>query len=286
MKKIINKILYPSLLFILFISIISYGLLIYIFVNKINSIINYITYVLSFYALTILVLCLIKNGKNIKMNIKNKVMKYKVVEKYITDYAFKANVSLVRGLAIDFLYSLFKLITGIIYSSIWFLSLAFYHIILGLLKLFLFKNYKDKKDNQNEERKVTFKCGFYILILNLSMAIMVALMIINNDGFSYPNYIIYVNACYTFYILILAIVNVFKYKKIGSPILTAAKTINFIASLMSMLGLQTAMISMFGNDDNFRFLMNTIFGISVIISVLIISVIMIVKSKKYGENYE
>lgn len=251
-----------------------------------NSIVNYIVYLLSFYALLILVLYFIKNGKTFKNKIMNKAMNYTIINKYITDYSFKANVSLVRGLIIDFLYSLFKFVTGIIYSSIWFLALSFYHIVLGLLKLFLFKNYKVKRNNKLEESKATFKCGFYILFLNLSMTIMITLMIINNDGFSYPNYIIYINAYYTFYILILSIVNVFKYKKVGSPILSAAKTINFIAALMSMLGLQTAMISFFGNDNSFRLLMNTIFGIGVIIIALIISVIMIVKSKKYGENYE
>ena len=80
---------------------------------------------------------------------------------------------------------------------------------------------------------------------------MIVLMVRTNSGFTYPGYIIYLSALYTFYTMITAVVNVVKFRKLGSPILSAAKILNFISAMMSILGLQTAMISRFSeNGDN------------------------------------
>lgn len=66
---------------------------------------------------------------------------------------------------------------------------------------------------------------------------------------------------YTFYAMIVSVINLVKFRKLGSPVLSAAKVLNFIAALMSVIGLQTAMIAQFGTEsDSFRKRMNTITG--------------------------
>ena len=90
---------------------------------------------------------------------------------------------------------------------------------------------------------------------------MIVLMVRTNSGFSYPGYIIYLSAFYTFYTMIISVLNLVKFRKLGSPILSAAKVLNFIAAMMSILGLQTAMISRFSeNGEAYRKMMNTITG--------------------------
>ena len=58
-----------------------------------------------------------------------------------------------------------------------------------------------------------------------------------NSGFSYPGSIIYLSALYTFYTLAVAVVNLVKFRRLGSPILSAAKVLNLISAMMSILGL-------------------------------------------------
>lgn len=288
MKNIFKKLLYPNTFLLILMPFISFSLLIYCLINNTNSIITDIIYALSFYSLVIITLALIKNFKVLKQNISALINRNALVKRYFVDDKFKANVSLMRGIIVDIVYMLFKLVTGIIYSSLWSVSLAFYHLVLGLLRFYLFQNYKTKANNMNEENLTAYKCGWFLVLLNIPMTLMSYLMIFENSGFAYPGYIIYINATYAFYILTLSIYNIFKYKKIGSPILSSAKIINFIAALITMFALQSAMMNSFGADSQFRFLMNVIFGTFVLIMIFASSIIWIIKGKKRikQNNYE
>ena len=133
-----------------------------------------------------------------------------------------------------------------------------------------------------------------------------------NSGFSYPGYIIYLSAFYTFYTMVISVLNLVKFRKLGSPILSAAKVLNFIAAMMSILGLQTAMISRFSeNGEAYRSLkvklsnnllvavlqamlavcrgikmMNTITGGFVYGIVIVIAITMLLHSKKSQKKVE
>lgn len=68
--------------------------------------------------------------------------------------------------------------------------------------------------------------------------------------------------------------------RLGSPILSAEKVLNFVAAMMSILGLQTAMISRVAdNGENYRKMMNTITGGFVFGIVILIAVYMLFHSK-------
>lgn len=117
-----------------------------------------------------------------------------------------------------------------------------------------------------------------MFLLNIPMGGMILLMVKTNSGFSYPGYIIYLSALYTFYTMGMSINNLVKYRKLGSPILSAAKVLNFVSAMMSVLGLQTAMISAFSEgEEEFRRLMNTITGGFVYGAVAVTAVYMIVR---------
>ena len=128
------------------------------------------------------------------------------------------------------------------------------------------------------------RTAWLLFLLNIPMGGMIVLMVLTDSGYSYPGYVIYLSALYTFYTIILAIVNLVKFRKLGSPILSAAKVLNFVAALMSLLGLQTAMISQFSTEgENFRRMMNTITGSGVWFAVILTAVYMLLHSRKMKE---
>ena len=121
-----------------------------------------------------------------------------------------------------------------------------------------------------------------MLLLNAAVTVMVVQMVWQNRGYSYPGYVIYVSAAYTFYRLTMAIVRAVKNRKDHSPVFAAAGVMDLCAALMSIFALQTAMFSSFGGDmtaEN-RFLMNTLTGTGVSILVLCAAVVMIVRATK------
>ena len=174
-------------------------------------------------------------------------------------------------MTVNFLYVLFHIVVGIRYTSVWFISMAVYYLVLGILRLFLILSYRNRYDI--DELRCYRRTAWLLFLLNIPMGGMIILMVLTNSGYSYPGYAIYISAMYTFYTMIGSIINLIKFRKFGSPILSAAKVLNFIAALMSVLGLQTAMIAQFGAEsDSFRKMMNAITGGVIWLVVILIAV--------------
>ena len=128
------------------------------------------------------------------------------------------------------------------------------------------------------------RTAWLLFLLNIPMGGMIVLMVLTDSGYSYPGYVIYLSALYTFYTIILAVVNLVTFRRLGSPVLSAAKVLSFVAALMSLLGLQTAMISQFSTEgENFRRMMNAITGGGVWFSVILIAVYMLLRSRNMKE---
>ena len=202
-----------------------------------------------------------------------------IVGRYLNDLAFRGNISIYQGMVVNYVYVIFRVITGIRYTSVWFISMAVYYLILGVLRTYLVYCYYHR--NQEVEYSCYRKTAWMLFLLNIPMGGMVVLMVRTNSGFTYPGYIIYLSSLYTFYTMITAVVNVVKFRKLGSPILSAAKVLNFVSAMMSILGLQTAMISHFSeNGDDYRKMMNAITGGFIYGIVICVAVFMLIYSRK------
>jgi hypothetical protein len=145
-------------------------------------------------------------------------------------------------------------------------------------------------DNNQEyfEYKGYRNSGFLMLFLNIATSGMMILMVWDNYSYVYPRYTIYLYDLYTFYAFIISIINIVKYSKLHSPSLSASKLLSFTGALMSILALQTAMITQFGGRDGFQKLMNSLVGGGVCLIEFVLAVFMIIvgiqKIKEHNNN--
>lgn len=289
-RAILRKLLYPPKGVLYFLPPAAFAALIFIFAaEKQESLPAYVIFCMSAYSLVILAVSFPKMLRRAKALIKGskaakKLLSHAAVNRYLTDLSFKGSFAVYQGMAVNLLYALFRSVTGIMYSSVWFISMAVYHFVLGGMRAYLVFSYKKRKE-KDELKRGLYEYGCYrkiawlLLLLNIPMGGMIWLMIKTNSGFSYPGYVIYLSALYTFYTMGTSIGNLVKFGKLGSPILSAAKVLNFVSALMSVLGLQTAMISAFSeNGEEYRKLTNTLTGSFIYGAVVIIAVFMIIKS--------
>ena len=89
-------------------------------------------------------------------------------------------------------------------------------------------------------------------------------------------------ALYTFYVTTHAVVDIVKYRKYNSPVMSTAKIITLSAALVSMLSLETAMFSQFGAEmaaENKR-IMIAATGAGVSLVVLALSMWLIVRATR------
>lgn len=293
----LKKMLFLPLWAVIIISLLSYTLLILIFTFEfIPPAFVYPVYLLSAYSLVIDILSIKRFDKKVKSIIlyirtHSRIIKLiestKIGSKFLNDIFFRSEISIYQGFTMNILYTVFRVISSITYASVWFVSMAVYYCFLALLRFYLI--YSNHKKSALGGLGYEYNCckniGKMLIFLNIPMIAMVILMVVGNSGYEYSGTIIYLSALYTFYMVILSIKNLVKFKKLGSPILSAAKVINFISAAMSLLGLQTAMITQFGgNDEHFRKCMNAVTGIAVCVIVAVTSIYMVINAKKHTQG--
>ncbi len=252
-KNFFKKILFPPAWIILLLTLISAISLTVIFMNDLDSsTIAYAVYALSAYSLTVLCIFLAIVLPRSYKEIKQRIYNTKYGHRYMTDSIFKTQVSLYLSLALNLLYAVMKLYIGIGERSAWFITLAAYYILLALMRFFLLRHMQKNKITKNKlsEWKRYLFCGAVLMAMNLVLSYMVALVIVNDGGFTYDGYMIYLMAAYAFYKIIMAVISILKYRKYKSPILSASKAIGFAAALVSMLALEIAMLTQFGGEND------------------------------------
>lgn len=205
--------------------------------------------------------------------------------RYFSDAPFRARLKLYSGTVINLAYGIFKLTIGILYRSVWFGSVACYYMVLALLRLLLVSSDRrsTKLEGQREKLRQQWRsyraCGWLLLLLNAAIAGMAIQMIWQNKGYSYPGFVIYASAAYTFYRLTMAVVRAVKNRRTPSPIFSAAGVMDLCAALMAVFALQSAMFASFGGElpPDTRLLMNILTGGAVSAAVVCLAVFMIVR---------
>ena len=279
---LLERLLHPPKWLLLTLPPIVFAALTYVLLKGKNSMPAYMIYCMSAYCLTIWILPLPRLFRKVKETMMRRLTGTVFGGKYIGDLAFRGSVSIYQGMMVNFFYVVFRILVGIRYASVWFLTIAIYYLLLGIMRLSLILSYRNR--SVKAELRCYRRTAWLLFLLNIPMGGMIVLMVLTDSGFSYPGYVIYLSALYTFYTIILAIVHLVEFRKLGSPILSAAKVLNFVAALMSLLGLQTAMISQFSTEgEAFRRMMNAITGGGVWFSVILIAVYMLLHSRKMKE---
>lgn len=288
MKKILKKLFCLPPVPTLLISVPAYGLVIYALAGKnVEPVIAYAAYFLSAYAFIITVTGITGIVRFVRQGIDRhplvrKALGIPLVSRYLREDMFRAETGLYQGFFINLLYAGIKMFSGILYRSVWFITLAIYYILLAVMRASLLHYVRKAGKDKVSEWKRYRLCGIILLFMNIALAGIVILVIHQNSGFEYPGMLIYVMAMYAFYAAIMAVRNVVKFRKYGNPVMSAAKVINLTAALVSMLSLETAMLTQFGAADDplFRQIMTASTGAGISLVVLGMAVFMIVRSTR------
>lgn len=213
--------------------------------------------------------------------VRRRIESHPLGARYLADVRFRTDVDLYRSIVINALYIILKLFLGLTYRAYWFVALAVYYVLLVAMRLALVARRGKEPMTVRQEWRRYRVCGIVLLVLNQALMGIVIYMVRDARGFRYPGTLIYAMAAYSFYAVISAAVNVVKTRRHNSPILSAAKAINLVAAIVSILALETAMLAQFGGDDEaFRVIMTSATGGGVCVIVIGMAVYMIMRSGK------
>ncbi len=276
---VIKKVFTPHIIILIFLVVLSAVAVPLSFTKMFkDTAFAYISYLVSAYTLTAVCFRVPK----MVMTIYNKVMGIKLVYKYFNDLHFKVFISLLGSFSINFLYAVFKLVYSAMTSAFWFGAVSIYYILLCVVRFYLIKKLPENNaaGNYYKEMKTYRITGVFLLALNMALSVMIFEVVRDADWSHYRGFMIYAVAGYTFYCLIMAIVNIIRYRKLRSPVMSAAKCINLTTALVSLFSLQTALLNQFGNNEGLEYIFNAITGTAVCIFALLIAIYMCVRSTR------
>lgn len=255
-KKLAKALLYPHIAIVIALTPIAVTLLILSAVLwDTGSAPSIIAYVVSAYALTVWCFrmpAILKWWK--KQTNENKYLLY-----WRANPRFRVNVMLFASITLNCIFAIFQLFLGIYHSSFWFYSLAGYYIFLAAMRYFLFKHTRSFRPGERMRAELIKyrNCGWVFLAVNLSLSVIVLFMIKFDRTFIHHEITVIAIAAYTFTAFTLAIVNLVRFRKFNSPAFSASKAISLAAACVSMITLESTMLTAFGNPETDK-LMNKI----------------------------
>lgn len=281
LKKLGKALLFPHTALMTVLIPIATVFLVYsmVFVGT-ESVLAYISYVLAAYTLTVWcfkiphIIRFFKRFKN----------ENKYARRWQEDERLRVNVSLYGSLVLNAAYAVFQLWLGFYHGSFWFYSLAGYYILLAVMRFFLARHTSAHKPGEKmREELVKYRaCGWIFLLMNLALTLMIFFMVYWNRSFVHHEITTIMMAAYTFTAFTVAVVNIIQYRKYNSPVYSASKAINLAAACVSMLTLESTMLTTWGqsDDENFRRIMLAATGIAVSLFIVVMAVYMIVQGNK------
>lgn len=140
--------------------------------------------------------------------------------------------------------------------------------------------------NLKEEFKKYRVCAYMLLVTAFVLSGLVVMMVVFDEGYTYSGWLIYAAAAYAFYSVVSAIFGIFKYRKILSPAFFAAKVVRFVTALVSILSLQTALLSEFGETVVYARAFNALTGGVVCFAIAALGVSMIARANRQIREYK
>ena len=234
-------------------------------------------YVLAAYTLTAVCAHFARAVPRWKNSLLAKVHANPIGDRLLTDHDLRDLISLYCSLAISLAYSIFKVTAGFLYESYWLGTVAVYYAGLALMRFLVLHSMRREKDLKTEYRRYRL-IGWLLMLLDIPLGAIVFFMVWWDRGYSYPGYLIFIVAAYAFYSVTISIRDLIRYRRSGSPVLSAAKCIRFVAALVSLLTMETAMLAQFGEDIDFARLTTALTGMGICAVTFCLSVVMVVRA--------
>lgn len=176
-------------------------------------------------------------------------------EKNVSGKVFRVTsvASTVFSMMLNYFMFFFDEVIAVLYRSPWLAVMSFYYLIISFMRLsFLLRVGKGiiSRDRERAWVKNYRSTGRLIVVMSIIMAFAVYYLAKNMVGHSYPGILIVFVALYTILKVIISFRNLFKAGKINSYTALSIRKINSLDALVSVLVLESAVITEFSSFRN------------------------------------
>ena len=177
------------------------------------------------------------------------------------------------SLSFNIAFAGYHLITGLVTSSWWLLTLGSYYLVLSIVRFVVLRS-------KNQERFVTKFTGRMLMLLSIPLAGTVILSVVRDRGLKLHMIVMIAMAVYAFTKITLATIKLIKASRSTSATLITLRNISFADAFVSIFALQRSMLVSFeGMTEAEIVIMNATLGSAVCVIVFLLGMNLL-RSKK------
>jgi len=256
-------------------------------------------YMYGIYAIfTLLILYTVFITVNFVIRMRREAIKvagrYAFTKKLLESYELRSIFASALALICNLIYMAFLWIMAVRSASIWYASLAVYCILLmsargGIIYEGWRNEHRSEEEQlqpneiQKDNLKICTYCGILLITVTLSLTVAVVRMLDVGADFRIARFMVYVFTAFTLYKVISVISQFIKGRTKSDFLLFSVRYINFAATLVSILTLQTAIFAAFPPAFDAS-LANAISGAIVCLALVGLGIRMILFSTKHKKN--
>lgn len=246
LPKFLKALLYPhAAVMITLLPVAIAGLVCSMVLLGTESPISIVAYVVSAYTLTVWciripeIVALVRRIRN----------ENRLVLRWRRDDRLRVMTTLYGSLVFNCIYAVFQLWLGIYHRTFWYCSFAIYYFLLATVRFFLVRHTGAHKPGERQRAELVryLATGVILLLMNSALLLIIFFMVYWGRTFVHHEITAIAMAAYTFTAFTLAIVSIVRYRKFNSPVYTASKIISLAAACVSMLTLESTLLTTFSD---------------------------------------
>ncbi len=159
---------------------------------------------------------------------------------------------------------------GVYAGSLWNITLTAYYLLLALVRAVVVRELRAPVSGRlSRPRRVQVLCGCFLILSIFTLAGIGALALRHEGGFAYPGTLVYAVAAYAFAALISSAVGFVRVKGRDDPVRKAMNAVRLEEALVSMLSLEIAMLTLFGDPGDEAFFTVMVAGSGLAVALII-----------------
>jgi divalent metal cation (Fe/Co/Zn/Cd) transporter len=184
------------------------------------------------------------------------------------------------SLAFNIAFAAYYLVTGLVISSWWLLTLGSYYLVLSIVRFVVLRS-------KAKERFIAKFTGWMLIILSIPLAGTVILSVVKDRGYEHHMIVMITMAAYAFTKITLATIKLIKARRSISARLITIQNISFADAFVSIFALQRSMLVSFeGMRETEIVIMNAALGSAVCVTVFLLGLNLIRSRRILFKNIE
>lgn len=203
-----------------------------------------------------------------------------LMEQLFKNQRLNALISNYLGLIVATLYCLYTFSIGVMYRSAWFITQAFYYLLLFLIRLILSHQIRTSRRSSPAARlKTCLMIGWLLLLFTPILGGMTILILHQESSTThFSQNVLLVVALYTF-INLGSVLHGFAKTRRATILLKTDKNVVMVTALISLYNLQTLMLAAYSHDQQYSRLMTWATGLGIVVLIIALAVWMIIESR-------